>query len=448
MDTHELWEGALAQIELAVSKPAFVTWFKDTHIVKRDEGTIVLSVPNAFARELFLDRYHPVVLKLLREHDHTVHAVEYVINKEEVRKKETVEARDTFGMQSLPLPETSINKDDNLNPRYTFENFIIGPFNELAHAASQAVIKSLGLTYNPLFVYGSTGHGKTHLIQAIGNHVKTTSPGKRVYYMTSEKFGQDCMNALQTQKMSSFKEKYRKYDVLIMDDIQFFSGKEKFQEELFHLFNTLYDNNKQVIFSSDKHPHFIAGLEERLKSRMSAGMIVDIPAPDQESRMAILTAKAKVQGLSLAPDVIDYLARAVVGNIRDLEGVLNTLICHAQLKGREINSADVRNFVKNNAKPKRTVAVKDIVKIISDFYSIEEQSIYDKTRRKEIIKPRQIIMYILREDFSISYPSIGDKLGGRDHTTVIHSCEKIRHELKTDQALSDELNQIRNLLAV
>jgi chromosomal replication initiator protein len=256
------------------------------------------------------------------------------------------------------------------------------------------------------------------------------------------------MNALQTQKMSSFKEKYRKYDVLIMDDIQFFSGKEKFQEELFHLFNTLYDNNKQVIFSSDKHPHFITGLEERLKSRMSAGMIVDIPAPDQESRIAILTAKAKSQGLVLSPEVVDYLARSVVGNIRDLEGVLNTLACHAQLKGRDINATDVRNFLKNNAKPKRTVAVKDIVKVISDFYSIEEQSIYDKTRRKEIIKPRQIIMYILREDFNISYPSIGDKLGGRDHTTVIHSCEKIRNELKSDQALSDEVNQIRNLLSV
>jgi chromosomal replication initiator protein len=449
MDHHTLWEGALAEIELAVSKPAFVTWFKDTHIVKRDEGTIVLSVSNAFARELFLDRYHSVVLKLLRERDHTIHAVEYVINKEEVKKKDTSDiSKELFGAQSLSFPETNINKDDNLNPRYTFETFVIGPFNELAHAASQAVIKSIGLTYNPLFVYGSTGHGKTHLIQAIGNHVKAVSPAKRVYYMTSEKFGQDCMNALQTQKMSSFKEKYRKYDVLIMDDIQFFSGKEKFQEELFHLFNTLYDNNKQVIFSSDKHPHFITGLEERLKSRMSAGMIVDIPAPDQESRMAILSAKAKSQGLVLSPEVLDYLARSVVGNIRDLEGVLNTLACHAQLKGREINSADVRNFLKNNAKPKRTVAVKDIVKIISDFYSIEEQSIYDKTRRKEIIKPRQIIMYILREDFNISYPSIGDKLGGRDHTTVIHSCEKIRNELKSDQALSDEVNQIRNLLVV
>jgi chromosomal replication initiator protein len=352
------------------------------------------------------------------------------------------------GMASLPLPETLVNKEDNLNPRYTFDTFIIGGFNELAHAAAQAVLKSPGLMYNPLFIYGSTGHGKTHLIQAVGNHIKATSPGKRVYYMTSEKFGQDCMNALQTQKMTVFKDKYRKYDVLIMDDIQFFSDKQKFQEELFHLFNTLYDNNKQVIFSSDKHPHFINGLEDRLKSRMSAGMIVDISPPDHESRIAILTSKARTQGLVLSPEVIDYLAHTIAGNIRDLEGALNTLIIHSQLKGREIVVADVRNLIKNNQKPKRSVAVKDVVKVISDFYSIEEGSIYEKTRKKEIIKPRQMIMYILREDFNISYPSIGEKLGGRDHTTVIHSCEKIKEDLKSDHGLGQELSQIRNLLSV
>ncbi|HRH25476.1 MAG TPA: chromosomal replication initiator protein DnaA [Parcubacteria group bacterium] len=446
MDQRQLWESILAEIELSVSKPAFATWFKDTHIVKRDENTIILSVPNAFARDMFQSRYHATVLKLLRDKDHTIHAVEYVINRDEPKRRDEKIINTQNG--NLPLPETLVNKDDNLNPRYTFENFIIGPFNELAHAAAQAVIKSPGLMYNPLFIYGSTGHGKTHLIQSIGNHIKTVSPGKRVFYMTSEKFGQDCMNALQTQKMAVFKEKYRKYDVLIMDDIQFFSEKQKFQEELFHLFNTLYDNNKQVIFSSDKHPHFIQGLEDRLRSRMSAGMIVDIPQPDHESRIAILNAKSKLQNISLSPDVIDYLAKTVVGNIRDLEGALNTLIIHSQLKGREVAVADVRNLIKSNQKPKRAVAVKDIVKVISDFYSVEEGSIYEKTRRKEVIKPRQIIMYILREDFNISYPSIGEKLGGRDHTTVIHSCEKIKEDLKNDQSLGQELSQIRNLLSV
>ncbi|MBX4198830.1 chromosomal replication initiator protein DnaA [Candidatus Parcubacteria bacterium] len=449
MDYRQLWDSILAEVELAVSKPAFATWFKDTHIVKRDENTMILSVPNAFARDMFQARYHATILKLLRERDHTIHAIEYAINRDEPKRRDARDDKSqAAGMTSLPLPETNVNKEDNLNPRYTFDTFVIGPFNELAHAAAQAVIKSPGLMYNPLFIYGSTGHGKTHLIQAIGNHVKATSPSKRVFYMTSERFGQDCMNALQNQKMSIFKEKYRKYDVLIMDDIQFFSEKQKFQEELFHLFNTLYDNNKQVIFSSDKHPHFIQGLEDRLKSRMSAGMIIDIPQPDQESRIAILTAKARTHGMVLSQEVIDYLAHTVVGNIRDLEGALNTLIVHAQLKGREISVTDVRNLVKSNQKPKRAVAVKDIVKIISEFYSVEEDSIYEKTRRKEVIKPRQIIMYILREDFNISYPSIGEKLGGRDHTTVIHSCEKIKEDLKQDQLLGQELSQIRNLLVV
>ncbi|MDB5254093.1 MAG: dnaA [Parcubacteria group bacterium] len=447
IDYKQLWQSVLTEIELSISPANFTTWFKDTHIVKEDGGVIVLSVPNAFAKEWLLQKYHTTILKILHEKNPGIHSIEYVVNKEESKRKDERPHMD-FGMRELPLPEVQVNKDDNLNPRYTFDSFVIGSFNELAHAAAQAVIKNPGVVYNPLFIYGSTGHGKTHLIQAIGNHIKTANPSKKVFYMTSEKFGQDCMNALQTQKMTTFKEKYRKYDLLIMDDVQFFSDKQKFQEELFHLFNTLYDNNKQVIFSSDKHPHFIHGLEDRLKGRFSAGMIIDIPAPDEESRVAIITSKAKQQGLVLPKETVDYLAHSVSGNIRDLEGVVNTLFMHAQLKGREINITDVRNFVKNNAKPKRTVAIKDLVKIVSDFYDVEEGSIYEKTRRKEIIKPRQVIMYLLREDFNISYPTIGQKLGGRDHTTVIHSCEKVKEDLKTNTVLSDEIGQIRNLLTV
>ncbi|KND48532.1 MAG: chromosomal replication initiator protein DnaA [Parcubacteria bacterium C7867-005] len=448
MDYKQLWQSVLVEIELAVSKANFTTWFKDTRIVKEVDGVVVLSVPNAFVKEWLIQKYHHTILKSLRNLDSSIHAVEYVVNKEESKRRDDRDMQGALGMKELPLPDNLINKDDNLNPRYTFETFVIGPFNELAHAAAQAVLKSPGLMYNPLFIYGSTGHGKTHLIQSIGNHVKTANPGKKVFYMTSEKFGQDCMNALQNQKMSVFKEKYRKYDVLIMDDIQFFSDKVKFQEELFHLFNTLYDNNKQIVFSSDKHPHFIPGLEERLKSRFSAGMIVDIPPPDEESRIAILTTKARQQGLVLSGEIVDYLAHSVNGNIRDLEGAINTLAIQSQLKGREITISDVRSFVKNNTKPKRSVAIKDLVKIVADFYSIEEESIYEKTRRKEVIKPRQVIMYLLREDFNISYPSIGQKLGGRDHTTVIHSCEKIKVDIKEDPTLSQEINQIRNLLAV
>jgi chromosomal replication initiator protein len=448
MEWKNLWQSALLQIEMEVSKPTFATWFKDTHIVKIEDGVVIISVPNAFTRDWLRDKFHNTILRPLRSLDPSIHAVEYVVNKEEVKRREEKSIGESLGLRELPLMEVEVNKEDNLNPRYTFETFVIGPFNELAHAAAQAVIKKPGIMYNPLFIYGSTGHGKTHLIQAIGNYIKTVSPSKKVFYMTSEKFGQDCMQALQNQKMNVFKEKYRKYDVLIMDDIQFFSEKQKFQEELFHLFNTLYDNNKQIIFSSDKHPHFITGLEERLKSRFAAGMIIDIPQPDHESRIAILTKKASLTGLVLAPEVIDFLASTVNGNIRDLEGIVNTILVHTELKGKELSVNDIRNIIKHTAKPKRTVAIKDVVKIVSDFYSIEEESIYEKTRRKEVIKPRQVIMYLLREDFNISYPSIGQKLGGRDHTTVIHSCEKIKEDLKGDQTLGDEIGQIRNLLSV
>lgn len=446
-DYKQLWQSVLVEIELGISKANFSTWFKDTHIVKEEGGVVVLSVPNAFVKEWLLTKYHNTILKSFRNLRSSVSAVEYVVNKEEARRRDD-SSRLEANTRELPLQEIQVNKEDNLNPRYTFESFVVGPFNELAHVAAQAIIKKPGIMYNPLFIYGSTGHGKTHLIQAIGNHIKETYPSKKVYYMTSEQFGQDCMNAIQNQKMHIFKEKYRKYDVLIVDDIQFFSEKQKFQEELFHLFNTLYDNNKQIIFSSDKHPHYITGLEERLKSRMSAGMTVDIPAPDQESRVAILTTKSAQQGLILPNEVIEFLAQTVTGNIRELEGVINTLACHSQLKGKEVTISDVKNYIKNSAKPKRMVAVKDVVRVISDFYNIEEESVYEKTRRKEIIKPRQIIMYVLREDFNISYPAIGQKLGGRDHTTVIHSCEKVKEDIKQDPSLLQEINQIRNLLTV
>ena len=231
-----------------------------------------------------------------------------------------------------------------------------------------------------------------------------------------------------------------------MDDVQFLSNKERTQEEFFHLFNNLYDNNKQIIFSSDKHPHFIPGLQERLKSRLIAGMIVDIPPPDQESRVAILRTKTKMNNFVLSGEILDYLASTTPNNIRELEGVLNTVICQSQLKEKELTLNEIKNLIKNSTKPKKTISAKEVVKIIADFYNIEEGNIYDKIRKKEIIKPRQIIMYILREDFNISYPSIGEKLGGRDHTTVIHSCEKIKNDLKIDNSLVQELNQIRAMI--
>ncbi len=447
-DNKQLWDKVLSEVEFVVSKANFSTWFKDAYILKQEDGVVYVSVPNAFVKDWLHNKYHKPILKALRDFGENVRALEYVVTRDDFKKK-MLEAQKTPSPQvmgELPLSDFYINKEDNLNPRYTFESFVVGPFNELAHAASQAIIKKLGITYNPLFVYGNTGHGKTHLIQAIGNYIKTAYSNKKVYYISSEKFVIDYTNSVMSGKANQFKEKYRKYDVLIMDDIQFLSNKEKTQEELFHLFNYLYDNNKQIIFSSDKHPNFIPTLEDRLKSRFAQGMLVDIPVPDQESRSSIVRAKAAQSNSVLPPDVVEFLASSAESNIRELEGNVNAIICQAQLKARDLTLMEVRNLIKNNARPKKNVSVKDVIKVIANFYNIDEESIYEKTRKKEVVKPRQVTMYILREDFNISYPSIGQKLGGRDHTTVIHSCDKIKNDLKVDPTLMQDISQIRTMI--
>jgi chromosomal replication initiator protein len=442
-----MWQTALIEIETAVSQANFSTWFKETSILREEEGVIYLGVPNSFTQEWLYKKFHNSILRILRQMNDRVRALEYVITKEDEHKKSDGSKRSIMApTMSMPLQDFYINKEDNLNPRYTFENFVVGPFNELAHAASQTVIKNPGHMYNPLFVYGATGRGKTHLIQAVGNQIKAVHPNKKVFYLTSERFGSEMLLALQEGKMQTFKDKYRKYDVMVMDDVQFFSNKEKFQEELFHFFNTFHDTSRQLVFSSDRHPNVIPGLEDRLRGRFSVGMIVDIPEPDNESRMAIVRTKCAVHSITLSNEVVEYIVGMIEDNIREIEGIINVIACQSQLRGRELNLNEIKNILKNSAKPKKTVAIKDIVKIVSDFYNIDEESIYNKTRRKEVVRPRQVLMYILREDFSISFPSIGEKLGGRDHTTVIHSYEKVKEEIKSDAVLSQEINQVRSML--
>jgi chromosomal replication initiator protein len=445
-DTKQLWENALTAIELSISKANFSTWFKETRIVRYDEGVVVIGVPNQFAKEWLSQRFHQLILKTLRELADSVRSVEYIIAKDDRRKRAPESVRTRSDASELPLGDLYINRADNLNPRYTFDNFVVGPFNEFAFTAAQAVVKEPGIAYNPLFVYGDTGRGKTHLIQAVGNHLKKINPNRKVFYLTSEKFVVDYINSVQERSVNKFKDKYRQYDVLIMDDIQFFANKSSSQEELFHLFNALYDGNKQIVFSSDKHPNFIPDLEERLKSRFAAGMIVEIPEPDHESRMAILRNKAIHSGISLSEEIIEYLSLTIQGNIRELEGALNLVVCQAQLRDKEMTLADVKNIIKNIAKPKKTVSIKHVITKISEFYGIEESNIFEKTRRREVVRPRQLIMYVLREDFHVSYPTIGHTLGGRDHTTVIHSCEKVKNDLKVDAGLVQELSEIRTLL--
>lgn len=442
----ELWEHVMTQVELSISPANFNTWFHNSFIVKiGDDGVVHLGVPSQFFKDWYIKKFHSLLLKILRDISYEFRNIEYIIVKDE-RRKAPRDTKNTRAALELPLDEFYINRADNLNPRYTFDTFVVGDFNSLANAASQAVISRPGITYNPLFVYGATGRGKTHLIQAIGNQFKKQYPGRKVFYLTSEKFTVDYTDAVQAGTANRFKDKYRQYDLLIMDDVQFLSKKEKTEEELFHLFNALHDANKQIIFSSDRPPAAIPDIAERLKGRLASGMSVDIGEPDSESRMAIARRKAAFHGVILSDDVVEYVATSLSGSIRELEGMVNNLICNAQVKGVSPDIAEVRQSLRSFTRPQKNISVKNIVDKVAEFYGIDEESIYEKTRRREVVRPRQVIMYLLREDFNISYPTIGSKMGGRDHTTVIHSCEKIKREVIVDNVLAKEIQNIRGLL--
>lgn len=338
-ETHDLWSECLKEIENDVSRANFSTWFKNTAILKSEEGTVFIAVPNEFVKEWLYKKFHKTILKSLLTHIPDVRCIEYIVTRivdipqKEVIKKEIAHTdHQNKTPAELPFNGLYTNKNDNLNPRYTFSNFIVGTFNELAHAATQAILIRPGTLYNPLFIYGQTGLGKTHLLQALGNEIKKRHPEVEVFYTNLEKFSLDYIQSVQNgnNKAHMFKEKYRKYDMLIMDDIQFIGKMEKTQEELFHLFNALFENNKQIVFSSDKHPNLIAGLEERLLSRFQQGMIVDIMEPDLESRIAIVKEKMREFGAELENDIVTIIAENVRVNIRELEGVIKNIVLQSQ----------------------------------------------------------------------------------------------------------------------
>ncbi len=447
-----LWKTALAEIELEVSRANFATWFQNTLILDKEDGVIIVGVPNGFTKEWLSTKYNKFIIKVLRKISPEVKSVDYVISSQPsalLKKNKKREAEDVAAASKesqMEITEIYIDPEANLNPRYTFDNFIVGSFNELAYSAGIAITKNLGTAYNPLFVYGGVGLGKTHLLQAIGNEVKKNNREAKVQYITSEKFTLDFVNSVQNNTPNIFKEKYRKYDLLIVDDIQFFSRKEKTQEEFFHVFNAIYGKNKQIIFSSDRPPKQIEGLEERLRSRFESGMIVDINQPEFESRLAILKAKSELKGITLEMEILEYIASAISENIRELEGALNSIIGQIKMMGKVLTLNDVKEILKKNAKPKKIVSVNQLIKFVCDFYSIEERHLFEKTRRKDVVIPRQIAMYLLREDFNSSYPFIGQKFGGKDHTTVIHAYEKISLLLKSEGKIRDEVEQIRKII--
>lgn len=442
MSEKEVWNVVLGELEGTLSKANFQTWFPNTHLVKIDNGEVTIGVPNDFVKDWLEGKYKLMTLEIMRKHFPSIRSVVFAVKT--LKKDPTIKENHS---EIRPAPALALeNRDDGLNPRYTFKQFIIGGFNELAYAASQAIIKGPGTTYNPFFVYGNTGLGKTHLIQATGHAIKTNFPHKKIYYTSFERFFNDYVDSLKRNNPSQFKDKYRKFDCLIMDDIQFISGKEKAQEELFHIFNNLYNENKQIIFSSDRHPNFIIGLEDRLKSRFGAGMIVDISNPEFESKLLILKEKVGHRLNLIGDEVVSFIAQNYTGNIRELEGIINVIIAQAELRKQPIHINDVKAIMKNHIKEKSSRTPEDIIELISKYYNTNPGLMSGKTRRQDIVYPRQICIYVLRDFLNVSYQAIGEKLGGRDHTTIMHSYEKVKEEKERNPQINKELEEIKQIL--
>lgn len=454
MTTEELWKIALSKIELNISNANFTTWFRSTSILNRKDSSVVVGVPNGFSKEWLENKFYKLILRTLRELSPDIKEVLFIIESKKAASSPPSSSQ-TGRKQivqnladQLAFDQITVDKETNLNPRYTFENFIVGAFNEVAHAASFSVAQNPGYVYNPLYIYGGVGLGKTHLLQAVGNKVKETMSDKKIRYITSEKFTNDFITGLHYQTLNEFREEYRKIDVLIIDDIQFIAKKERTQEEFFHTFNALYENNRQIIVSSDRPPKSIDAIEERLRSRFEGGLMADVSYPDYETRVAILRAKLAEKKSVLSGDVIEYLAENVQSNIRELEGALNIILTASKGKGSDVTVEKVKKHLdKIVKKPSRAINLKNLIKAVSVIYDISEKDILSQNRKREIAHPRQILMYLMREEMKHSFPMIGERLGGRDHTTVMHAHTKVTNALRSnDEKLAEEISLIKREL--
>ncbi|MBI4049371.1 MAG: chromosomal replication initiator protein DnaA [Candidatus Doudnabacteria bacterium] len=441
MTNQQLWQAILGNLELTLSKANFTTWFKNTSIIEKSDNSIVVGVPNAFTKEWLQNKYHQEILKALKAISPEIKEIKYQIVSPTYTQP--VVAKEVSRPQQAKRTE-----NQNLNPKYTFSSFIVGANNQLAHAASIAVSKKPGQVYNPLFIYGGVGLGKTHLMQAVGSEVLKKSSEAKVLYVTSERFTNEFVSAVSAGKTESFKSLYRNVDVLLVDDIQFLAGREGTQEEFFHTFNALHQNNKQVVMTSDRLPKEIPAIEERLISRFEWGMIADIQAPDLETRLAILKTKAREKNYNLEPEILTYIAETIQSNIRELEGALNRLMVYCQLNNTRPTVDQVKNILVNVITPpkKRGVSAKKIIEVVADFYNISVEDILKQSRKKEYVNPRQIAMFIIRRELETSLPSIGEFFGGRDHTTVIHAVDKIDRQIKEHNGLKQEIELIKDRL--
>lgn len=458
MNNKQLWEAVLGEIELSISKANFVTWFKSTSIISNENGKVVIGVPNGFAKEWLENKYNTYIYRALRNFQSDIKEISCVIQSNDSSDIHEARSMDSVVLkQEYKQPEYE-NKvftqasasgnnvfESNINPRYVFENFIIGENNELARAACYAVSQNLGKVYNPLFIYGGVGLGKTHLLQSIGNEVMKKDGQKRVKYITSERFANELIDSIRNQTVSNFKDSYQAIDLLIIDDVQFLAGKEKTQNEFFHIFNALYQINKQIVISSDRPPKAIATLEERLRSRFEGGMIADVGAPDLETRTAILKAKLSERNFYIEEEAVKFIAEHVKNNIRELEGALNRIIAACEFNKKLPTLEFVQQALSEiiSSGKKKGVQMQHIIDAVAGYFSIQTKDLISKGRKKEIARARQIAMYLMRTELSASYPGIGDQFGGRDHTTAMHAYEKINRELETDSKLQEDLEVIK-----
>lgn len=462
MNNQQLWQAILGNLEVSLSRANFNTWFKNTNIVEKTPDTIYISVPSAFTRDWISNKYHNDMLKALKTLSPEIKFIKYQLGSTPVQEpiqpeiKLTQEPIPTIkpqpptpiiypsaGFKEVQTPPTLPQDIGGLNPKYIFESFIIGKHNELAHAASQAVSKNPGSQYNPLFIYGGVGLGKTHLMQAVGNKILQDNPKAKILYVTSEKFTNDYIGAIQSKKTEEFKKLYRHQDCLLIDDIQFIAGKEGTQEEFFHTFNELREGGKQIILTSDRLPKDIPSIESRLVSRFEWGMVADIQAPDLETRMAILRTKMSKKGVTLTEDILFYIAENIVTNIRELEGALNRLAVYQQMQNRALIIEQAREILAGIVQAKKKItSLKKIAQFVAEHYNITIDDLIKQSRKKEVVKPRQIAMYLARKELNSSFPTIGEFFGGRDHTTVMHAVEKIENLINAESGSKQEIDGI------
>lgn len=450
-----LWQTVLGEIELSVSRASFVTWFKNTELIKQESGDVIIGVPNVFAKQQFEVKFNQQIESSLKRNGIDVARISYVIS---TGNKRAPRAEQMAPLSPAPLADVIVpgaNRSpsapaaqNSLNPKYTFETFIVGSSNDLAYTACMAVAKDPGTKYNPLFLYGGVGLGKTHLMQAVGNTIAKTNPNARILYTSTETFVNEFLDCIRYKRKWDA-SRYRNVDVLIIDDMQFIAGKEKTQEEFFHTFNALHQANKQIIISSDKPPKAIPTLEERLRSRFEWGMAIDIQSPDFETRCAILQTKANQSGFTLARDTVEYLATTIQTNIRELEGGLNQLLAFCEMRGMEPDLQTAQGLLGNvrQTRPHHLTA-RQVIEKTAKHFQLEPTDITSPKRDKHIVVPRQIAMYLLRSELHLSFPKIAVELGRKDHTTAIHSVEKIEKAIKLDYIVRQQITDIREKLYV